>query len=170
MGPPTCVEANVGSRTALQSSGTCPAPISPLDWHRRCPFIAQVSLTRNNVQIKHVYYLLLCIVDLPPKRQAQTGLCMSLSHHYHIIIIMSSSLHYFYALLFGYYYVLLLIIITSSLHNYIMITSLLQTGNHVILIPLLRVVHRVNLHYYNIITYYVIIALGSVITHSYLVP
>ena len=51
-----------------------------------------------------------------------------------------------------------------------MITSLLQTGNHVILIPLLRVVHRVNLHYYNIITYYVIIALGSVITHSYLVP
>ena len=34
---------------------------------RRCPFIARVRATRNNVKIKHGYYLLLRIVDLHRK-------------------------------------------------------------------------------------------------------
>ena len=56
-GPPTCIKPNVGSRTALQSSGTCPAPILPPDRRRRCPFIVQVRVTRNNVENEHVYQL-----------------------------------------------------------------------------------------------------------------
>ena len=53
----------------------------------------------------------------------------------------------------SYYYVLLHIIIASLLHHYYFITtSLLQIGNCVIMIPLLRVMQRVSLHYYTIIT------------------
>ena len=33
---------------------------------------AQVHVTRNNVKIKHGYYLLLHIIDLPPKRQSHS--------------------------------------------------------------------------------------------------
>ena len=46
-GPPTCIKPNMGFKTALQSSGTCPAPIQPPDRRRRCLFIAQVHVTRN---------------------------------------------------------------------------------------------------------------------------
>ena len=49
--------------------------------------------------------------------------------------------------------------------HYIIITSLLQMGNHVIMIALLRVVQRVSLHYYILITYYyAIIKTSSIIT------
>ena len=71
-GPLTCVEPNVGSRTALQSSETCPAPIWPPEGRRWCQFMAQVRVTRNNVKIEHGYYLLLCIIDLP--KNASTDL------------------------------------------------------------------------------------------------
>ena len=57
-GPPKCIKPKVGSRTALQSSGTCPAPIQPPDRRRRCLFIAQV----RNVKIEHGYYELLHII------------------------------------------------------------------------------------------------------------
>ena len=39
--PPTCVEPGAGSWTSPPSSGTCPAPITPPVWRRRCLFIAQ---------------------------------------------------------------------------------------------------------------------------------
>ena len=59
---------------------------------------------------------------------------------------------------------------TSLLHHcYIIVTSLLQMGNHVVIIPLSCVMQRVSLYYYTIITYYyVIISQGPIITHYYL--
>ena len=64
----------------------------------------------------------------------------------------------------------LLRIITSLLYDYYMnITWLLQMGNHVIMIPLCRVMQRVSIYYYTIfLYYYVIITPGSIITHYYL--
>ena len=75
--------------------------------------------------------------------------------------------HYYYNILLRIIKYLLLRITTSLLHHcYIIVTSLLQMGNHVIMIPLLRVTQRVGLYYCNIITfYYVIITPGSTITH-----
>ena len=70
-----CMEPNMGSRTAQQSFWTCLAPISPPDRHRRCPFIAQVRVTSNNVKIEHGYCLLLPVITYhwpPQKRQHQT--------------------------------------------------------------------------------------------------
>ena len=68
LGPPTCIahwvlgplngspymhmKLNVGSRTAQQGSWQCPAPISPPDRQGRYPFITQVPVTRNNLNVK----------------------------------------------------------------------------------------------------------------------
>ena len=49
------------------------------DRRRRCPVIALVHVTRNNVKIKHGYCLSLCNIDLFTKRQAQTCLCLPVS-------------------------------------------------------------------------------------------
>ena len=49
-------------------------------------------------------------------------------------------------------------IITSLLRHYnVIITSLLQKGNHVIMITLLHVMQTACLYYYVIITYYYVI-------------
>ena len=101
----------------------------------------------------------------------------SSSHHHHIIItssLRSLLLHFYYIIIthdhIDYYYVL------SQIHNYVIlhpyyviITLLLQMGNLVIMIPLLRAsMRRVSLYYYTIVTYYyVIIIPGSIITHYY---
>ena len=73
-GPPTCMEPKVGSRKGQQSSETCSPPISPPDRRRRCPFIAQVRVTRNNFNVEHGYCLLLPILDLPRKRFVQRSI------------------------------------------------------------------------------------------------
>ena len=72
---PAWMEPTVGSRTAQQSSGACPSPISPQDRRKRCPFITQVCLARNNVKVEHGYSPFLPVYVLltpPPKTQWQT--------------------------------------------------------------------------------------------------
>ena len=62
-------------RTAQQSSGTCPAPISPQDRRKRCPSIPLVHLRCNNVKIELGFSQLLPIITYywpPPKTQQQT--------------------------------------------------------------------------------------------------
>ena len=73
---------------------------------------------------------------------------------------------YDYNFIITYYYV----IIISFLHyHYAILASWLQMGNHVIMIPLLRVMQRVSLYYYFIIThFYIIITPGSIETHYYM--
>ena len=71
----TSIEPKVGSRKGQQSSETCSPPISPPDRRRRCPFIAQVRVTRNNFNVEHGYCLLLPIIESyrpPPNTQTQT--------------------------------------------------------------------------------------------------
>ena len=80
---------------------------------------------------------------------------------------------YYYKFIISYYYIIIYdyyMIITWLLHDYnVIITSLLQKGNHVIMIPLLRVMQRVCYHDYVVITYYyVIITKGPIITHDYI--
>ena len=86
-----------------------------------------------------------------------------LLHHY--IIITSIIITCYYNNIIMYYY----IIITLLLHHcYVIIISLLQNGNHVIMIASLHVMQMGCLHYYVIIThYYVITTQTSVITHYY---
>ena len=75
LGPPGCMEPNVGSMTAQQSSGLCPAPISPQNRHKRCPSVTLVCWTCNNVKIEHGYphyCLLLLIIDLPDNAATDT--------------------------------------------------------------------------------------------------
>ena len=81
-------------------------------------------------------------------------------------IITLALITYYYKVIITYCY----IITTSLLHHYyIIITSLLPRENHVIMIPLLRIMQRVGLHYCIIITFhYVIITPGFIITHYYL--
>ena len=84
---------------------------------------------------------------------------------YYYMIITSIIIMYYYNFIITYYY----IIITLSLHcYYVIIRSLLQNGNHVIMIALLHVVQMGCFHYYVIITHYsVIIPQTSVITYYY---
>ena len=93
-------------------------------------------------------------------------------HHYYNIIT-----HYyiFYSrMIITYYYKIIItynyIIITPLLHRYYtIIISLLQKGNHVIMITLLRVMQSASHCCHAIIIYYcVIITPGSIITHYYL--
>ena len=84
-----CMETKAASKKGQQSSGTCPAPISPPDRRRRCLFIAQVRVTRSNVNKEHGYCLLL------PRAQKYVIICRTtvqicntdnpLLHNYNII-------------------------------------------------------------------------------------
>ena len=108
----------------------------------------------------------------------------SLLSHYYVLYydsVIRLSLHtitlivmtYYYKFIISYYYIIIYdyyMIITWLLPDYhVIITSLLQKGNHVIMIPLLRVMQRVCYHDYVVITYYyVIITKGPIITHDYI--
>ena len=75
LGPAGCMEPTLGSTTAQQSSGTCPAPILPQNSRKRCPSITLVRLTCNNVKIEHGYSPLSPVITYywpPPKTQRQT--------------------------------------------------------------------------------------------------
>ena len=75
-GPPTCVEPAAGSWTAPPNSGTCPAPISPPVWRRRCLFIGQVRRERLSTWLLPVmtcYCLFLLIGDIIAQTFPKTG-------------------------------------------------------------------------------------------------
>ena len=88
----------------------------------------------------------------------------SLLHHYYIIITPINGNHY-YNCIITYYYIIITLLLS---HNYFIITSLLQKGNHVIMIALIHVMQMGCLHYYVIFThFYANIAQTSIITHYY---
>ena len=68
--------------------------------------------------------------------------------HYYSVIITHYYICYYYILLQVYYYVLLHHFTSFLSHYYTILTSLLQMGNHEIMIPLLPVMQRGCLYYY----------------------
>ena len=78
-----------GPRQAQQSSGTCPAPISPQDRRMRCPSITLVRLTCNNVKIEYGYSQLSPVITYywpPRKRWDRHGLSLHFCLHFCTLI------------------------------------------------------------------------------------